>query len=77
MRLRLRYPQILIVPLMYRIEDSLLYHVREDASVNINSGAYRNDFSHRTPDQSGVRSQGQNGHRVRHSLIVGHEKKLP
>src|SRR5947199_936559 len=29
-RLRLRYPKILIAPLLYRIEDSLLYQLRED-----------------------------------------------
>ena len=29
-RFRLRYPKIVIVPLMYRLEDNLLYLVRED-----------------------------------------------
>ncbi|HJQ23140.1 MAG TPA: carbonic anhydrase [Blastocatellia bacterium] len=29
-RLRLRYPKILIAPLLYRIEDNLLYQLRED-----------------------------------------------
>lgn len=30
-RLRLLYPKILVVPLMYRVEDKRLYHVREAA----------------------------------------------
>ena len=29
-RLRLRYPKILVAPLIYRIEDNLLYQLRED-----------------------------------------------
>ncbi len=29
-RLRLRYPKILIAPLLYKIEDNLLYQLRED-----------------------------------------------
>lgn len=29
-RLRLRYPKILVVPLFYRIEDNLLYHIDEN-----------------------------------------------
>jgi len=29
-RLRLRYPKILVAPLMYRVEDNLLYQLRED-----------------------------------------------
>src|SRR5262249_55191940 len=28
-RLRLRYPKIQVVPLMYKVEDNLLYQVRE------------------------------------------------
>ena len=31
MRLRLRYPKIPVVPLLYRVEDNRLYHVREEA----------------------------------------------
>lgn len=29
MRLRLRYPKIPVVPLLYRVEDNRLYHVNE------------------------------------------------
>ena len=28
-RLRLRYPKIVVAPLMYRVEDNLLYFIRE------------------------------------------------
>ena len=28
-RLRARYPKVLVAPLIYRVEDNLLYHVRE------------------------------------------------
>jgi carbonic anhydrase len=28
-RLRVRYPKVLVAPLIYRVEDNLLYHVRE------------------------------------------------
>ena len=28
-RLRLRYPKILVAPLLYRVEDNRLYHLRE------------------------------------------------
>jgi carbonic anhydrase len=31
-RLRLRYPKILVAPLMYRVEDNLLYQLREDGT---------------------------------------------
>lgn len=34
-RLRLRYPKILIAPLLYRVEDNRLYLVREDEDINI------------------------------------------
>ena len=34
-RLRLRYPKILIAPLMYRVEDNRLYLIQENAGGNI------------------------------------------
>ena len=29
-RLRLKYPQIIIAPLLYKVEDNLLYFMREN-----------------------------------------------
>lgn len=50
-RLRLRYPKVIVAPLIYRVEDNRLYQIREDVLEAPTSSIVRRDHMTRGQDE--------------------------